>query len=64
MTTNIQSGSAKIYEFPTRGRFAAGVARDAKPAANLVSPAATRAAVGDCWYHDAAVQEAEQTAKR
>jgi hypothetical protein len=57
MTTN--SGSAKIYQFPARGRFAAVVERDeSKPAANLTSSHVVRAVVGGAWYHDEAIQEA------
>jgi hypothetical protein len=60
MTTNISHGSARIYEFPRRGRFAQSV-RDESQRANLEAQAAVRAAVGSGWYHDAAIaEEAEQ----
>lgn len=52
MTTSPDRGSAKIYEFPKRGRFAS-----AEPAATA-DRAHTRAAVmaiGDAWYHDEAI---------
>jgi hypothetical protein len=61
MTTSIPRGSARIYEFPLRGRFAQG-ARDESQRTNLEAQAAVRAAVGSGWYHDAAVaEEAERS---
>jgi hypothetical protein len=55
MTTDISRGSARIYEFPRRGRFAA---RDeSQQRTNLEAQAAMRAAVGGGWYHDAAIAE-------
>jgi len=55
MTTDISPGSARVYEFPRRGRFAA---RDeSRERANLEAQAAMRAAVGSGWYHDAAIAE-------
>jgi hypothetical protein len=63
MTTNVHSGSANIYQFPARGRFAAGTLReDPKPASNpALSPRVARAASGSGWYHDEAILEAERT---
>ena len=53
MTTSSPRGSAEIYEFPLRGRFARNV-REQQP--NLEAQAATRAAASG-WYHDAAIAE-------
>jgi hypothetical protein len=65
MTTNSQTGSARIYEFPVRGRFAASGARDdAKSAADMAAARIPKVAFGSGWYHEAAVQEAEQAGKR
>ena len=63
MTTNVHSGSAKIYQFPARGSFAAGALReDPKPASNPASPPrVVRAASGSGWYHEEAILEAERT---
>ena len=59
--TDLHRGSAQIYQFPARGRFAADAHReDAKPAANLSSPHAVKAAVGSGWYHEQAIEEAER----
>jgi hypothetical protein len=57
-------GSAKIYEFPARGRFAAGGNLDEnKRAANLTSPRVAETVLGGAWYHDEAVQDAERARK-
>ena len=66
MTTNVHSGSARIYQFPARGRFVAGALReDSKPAlAPALSPRVARAASGSGWYHEEAILEAERTHER
>lgn len=56
MTTNSDRASAKIYTFPARGRFAAGRRDEMKPALNFASQP-VRTAVGEAWYHDAAIKE-------
>jgi hypothetical protein len=56
MTTNSDRASAKIYTFPARGRFAAGRQEEMKPMLNFTSQP-VRTAVGDAWYHDAAIKE-------
>jgi hypothetical protein len=64
MTTNFSgaptiSGSAKIFQFPLRGRFAAGGQSDAsEPVANVQLPRGVKIASGGGWYHDDAIQEA------
>ena len=63
MTANSDRESAKIYQFPVRGRFAASVQRDEKPTANLTSQQVVKAAAGSGWYHEAAIEEAERTRK-
>jgi Protein of unknown function (DUF2735) len=59
MTAHYQ-GSAKIYDFPLRGRFAVSAAHDSDVAANTV-PRAPAVAFGS-WYHEEAI-EAERTRK-
>jgi hypothetical protein len=69
MTTNFSgapamSGSAKIYQFPLRGRFAAatgGYVDPSEPTANVQLPRGVRIASGSGWYHDAAIQDAITT---
>jgi hypothetical protein len=51
--------SAKIYQFPTRDR-----AGRATRIADLAPADVANADFGSAWYHDAAVQEAEQARKR
>jgi hypothetical protein len=72
MTTNFSgapavSGSAKIYPFPARGRFAAGgqigghvsdQVDASVPAASIQLLRGVKIASGSGWYHDAAIQEA------
>ena len=57
MTTNSDRGSATIYTFPARGRFAAIADTNA---AKLKSPEVARVAYGSSWYHDEAIQQAER----
>jgi hypothetical protein len=56
MTTNSDRASAKIYTFPARGRFAAGQRDETKPTLNFTSHV-VKTAVGEAWYHDAAIRE-------
>ncbi len=62
MTTHI-SGSAKIYTFPPRGRFALRmIGNELDAAANLQLPqGATLTAGSGSWYHDEAIADARET---
>ena len=60
MATNSDRESARIYQFPARGRFAANQRGDTKPIATGTSRQVVKAAVGSGWYHEAAIQEAER----
>mgnify|MGYP003333523105 FL=1 len=62
MTTNSDRASARIYTFPARGRFAAGQRDETKPVVNFTSHP-VKAVVGEAWYHDEAIKEAEQSHK-
>jgi hypothetical protein len=57
MTTNVQTRSATIHQFPARGRFAMTEARDESNKAHDLPRVAC-----DGWYHDAAI-EAERARK-
>jgi hypothetical protein len=59
MTTNIPRGSAQIYEFPPRGRFALNGRGASQLRINVESQPLVKVASGSGWYHDAAIQEAE-----
>lgn len=61
MNTSLNHGSAKIYQFPTGGRSALGGRRyeDARAVINLASSRVSEVAIGEAWYHQAAIQESE-----
>ena len=60
MTTNI-SGSAKIYSFPPRGRFALRVQGD-DSVPNVQLPYGVKFVSGASgWYHEEAIQSATDT---
>ena len=51
------TGSAKIYQFPARGRFAASDPHEATElATTAVLPRDVKIVVGSAWYHDEAIQ--------
>jgi hypothetical protein len=60
MTSSLHGGSATIYQFPLRGRFAASPSHDESSVATT-APRAPAIAFGS-WYHEAAI-EAERTRK-
>ena len=66
MNSSLNHGSAKIYQFPAGGRTALGGRRysEAKPAIEQGPPRMTEVAVGDAWYHDAAIQESKPAWER
>jgi hypothetical protein len=49
------SGSATIYTFPPRGRFALRI-DDTAPAADVQLPRGAKLVTGSGWYHDDAIQ--------
>jgi hypothetical protein len=57
---NTNSGSATIYTFPPRGRFALRIDdRNSTAAANVPLPRGVKlVSGGSSWYHDEAVQDA------
>lgn len=60
MTTN-SFGSAKIYTFPPRGRFALRIqGEELAPAAELQLPRGVKLVSGSGWYHEAAIQDARK----
>jgi hypothetical protein len=59
MTTSTSGGSAQIYQFPPRGRFALNARDESQTRTNLETPL-VKVAAGSGWYHDAAIQEAER----
>jgi hypothetical protein len=61
MSTNLNQGSAKIYQFPAGGRAALGGRRygEDKPASALTASPVAEAGCSESWYHEAAIQEAK-----
>ncbi len=61
MTTNI-SGSAKIYAFPPRGRFALR-SQDGElvPAAKVQLPYGVKLVSSSGWYHDEAIRSSTES---
>ncbi len=64
MTISHDRGSAEVYQFPPRGRFAIGGRRDESDrAAGLASSRLPMMVFGGSWYHEEAIQEAERARK-
>ena len=51
------TGTAKIYAFPPRGRFALGMQGDVLPANVKLPEGVEFARQGSGWYHEEAVQD-------
>jgi Protein of unknown function (DUF2735) len=60
----MKTGSARIYQFPARGRFAANGQHEAtEPVATVALPRDFKIVAGSGWYHDEAIQAAERERK-
>jgi hypothetical protein len=61
MNTNLNHGSAKIYQFPTGGRSATSKRRldEITTTADLASLGISEAPCGSGWYHEAAIEESK-----
>lgn len=63
MTTS-EFSTATIYQFPKGGRAALANRRDeAKRVAEFAQARIAKVAVGDCWYHEEAIREADRPHK-
>lgn len=62
MTIGLHRETAKIYEFPVRGR-AGVIARQEAAAAEAKTPRLPQTSFGSGWYHDAAIADAERAPK-
>jgi hypothetical protein len=65
MNSGLNQGSARIYQFPARGRSALGgrhheETRTADPASTYVGDSAC----SDSWYHQAAIEESKPVRDR
>jgi hypothetical protein len=61
MTTTTRRESAAIFEFPTGGR-ARRNGSGARGLPQMTAPKLVEVEYGNCWYHDAAVEEEHATA--
>ena len=61
MSTSLNQGSSRIYQFPAGGRAALGGRRydEVKSAGALGNYRLNEALCSDSWYHEAAIQEAK-----
>jgi hypothetical protein len=60
LTTRVNEGSAKIYQFPAGGRAALGGRRYGETGTAVSEFAVPTANLADCsgsWYHAAAIQD-------
>ncbi len=66
MNTNLNHGSAKIYQFPAGGRAAFGGRRleETRTSAEASSLRVNEAACGGSWYHQAAIDESKPVRER
>ncbi len=66
MNTNLNHGSAKIYQFPAGGRAALGGRRyeETKTATDLASSRVNETVCSGSWYHEAAIQESKPAWER
>jgi hypothetical protein len=65
MTTDFSRPSAKIYAFPVGGRRSVAAARDeTRTTADPRTWAFSGDAIGEAWYHEAAIEEAKRTRER
>ncbi len=62
MNTSSYQGMAKIYQFPVRAR-AASQGHPEGAGAELASQRMGEAVPEHCWYHDAAIKQAEGPVK-
>ena len=64
MNTNLNRGSAKIYQFPVGDRSAID-RRRYQETTSATDPASSReVAYSDAWYHEAAIQESNPVRER
>ncbi len=62
MTANIPQQTARIYQFQVGGRASLlGFRKATSPASHLNTHRVPATAMGDGWYHDAAIEEAKRT---
>lgn len=65
MSTNLNQGSAQIYQFPAGGRAALGGRRYGEATASVGQDASrvNEAACSGSWYHEEAIRESQSADK-
>jgi hypothetical protein len=63
MATSVPQGSAQIFKFPPRGRYAVGGNDTERNSSNFAAQLAVTVGAGGAWYHDEAVRDDEQPRK-
>jgi hypothetical protein len=59
---NLSQESARIYQFPARGRKTVDSRReDSNSAIDGAAPRVSATTFGSGWYHEAAIQDAKRT---
>ncbi|WP_315720377.1 MULTISPECIES: DUF2735 domain-containing protein [unclassified Bradyrhizobium] len=59
MDTNVNEGSARIYQFPRGGRAGLAPRQLGETPARQAAPSLQPAIYSGSWYHDEAIQEAK-----
>jgi Protein of unknown function (DUF2735) len=61
INTGVNTGSAKVYQFPAGGRAALGGRRygETKAVTEVAEPAVNLADCSGSWYHAAAIRESQ-----
>lgn len=62
MNASFGRGSAEIYQFPPGGRAAFGRNSETK-SVEQTTPSVNEVLSSGCWYHEAAIQEAQPSFK-
>jgi uncharacterized protein DUF2735 len=60
MTENSNQRSARIYQFPAGGRAALGARQEEAKVRDVLAERPNTALCSGSWYHEAAIQEAQQ----
>jgi Protein of unknown function (DUF2735) len=63
MSTALNEGSAKIYQFPAGGRAALGGRRYGEAKSAIDAPRVNETICSGSWYHDEAIHEANPNFK-
>ena len=63
MSTNLNQGSARIYQFPAGGRAALGGRSYGEAKSVSETPRINEAMCSGSWYHEEAIQESKAASK-